>query len=116
MSKIPHAGKYITEQILKPHKLTVYALAKAMQIPASRLHEIIKGRRGVSADTATRLAMVTGSSGIILLMEQNRFDLAQIWKENCQEYLKIKPIRYGHWKPTQSRSGSVAGTPHPGKG
>ena len=52
----PHPGETIKEDYLVPHAMSVNQLAKALGITAARLNEIIRGRRGVSADTALRLA------------------------------------------------------------
>ncbi len=52
----PHPGETILEDILKPLDMSVNHLARCLGITASRLNEIVRGRRGITADTALRLA------------------------------------------------------------
>jgi addiction module HigA family antidote len=52
----PHPGKTILEDVLKPLGMSVNGLAKALGITTARLNEIVLGRRGITADTALRLA------------------------------------------------------------
>ena len=53
----PHPGETILEDVLKPLGMSVNRLAKALGITAARLNEIVRGRRGITADTALRLAL-----------------------------------------------------------
>ena len=57
-----HPGETIKEDILKPLNMSVNQLAKALAVDAARLNEIVRGRRGVTADTALRLARYLGTS------------------------------------------------------
>ena len=57
-----HPGQMIKEDFLGDYGLTQYALAKALNIPQSRLTELIKGRRSITADTAVRLGKFFGNS------------------------------------------------------
>ena len=52
----PHPGETIREDILKPLGMSVNQLAKALGTTAARLNDIVRGRRGITADTALRLA------------------------------------------------------------
>ena len=54
-------GEILLEDWIKPHELTCYAVAKRTGIAASRLTEIIKGRRSITADTALRLGRFFGT-------------------------------------------------------
>jgi addiction module HigA family antidote len=58
----PHPGETIREDILKPLGMSVNQLAKALCITAARLNDIVRGRRGITADTALRLARYLGTS------------------------------------------------------
>lgn len=51
-----HPGEILQEEFLKPLKITQYRLAKDIGVPARRINEIVKGLRGISADSALRLA------------------------------------------------------------
>jgi addiction module HigA family antidote len=54
--KFPHPGETIREDFLKPLGMSVNKLALELRVPATRMAEIAHGRRGISADTALRLA------------------------------------------------------------
>ncbi|MDR1283116.1 MAG: HigA family addiction module antidote protein [Opitutaceae bacterium] len=77
IKKIPpmHPGEMIKEDWLADYGLTQYALAKALNIPHSRLTDIIKGRRGITADTALRLARFYGNTPQFWLNLQANYDL-----------------------------------------
>lgn len=70
-----HPGELIKEDWLADYGLTQYALANALRIPHSRLTEIIKGRRGITADTALRLARFYGNSAEFWLALQADYEL-----------------------------------------
>lgn len=70
-----HPGEIIKEDFLADYGLTQYALAKALHIPHSRLTDIVKGRRGISADTALRLSRYFGNSPEFWLGLQAEHDL-----------------------------------------
>ena len=55
-----HPGEVLREDFLRPAGLTANALAKALHVPAPRVNDIVRERRGVSADTAMRLARYFG--------------------------------------------------------
>ena len=55
-----HPGRTIVEDALRPLGMSVNALAVELHIPTTRLNEIVRGRRGVTADTALRLARYLG--------------------------------------------------------
>ena len=70
-----HPGEILHEDYLLPLGLSVNALASALHIPATRLHEIVKERRGVSPDTALRLARYFDSSPEFWMNLQTAYDL-----------------------------------------
>jgi addiction module HigA family antidote len=59
------------------HGLSQYALAKAIDVPPRRINEIVKGMRGITADTALRLAVFFGTDAQSWLNLQSDYDLAQ---------------------------------------
>ena len=73
----PHPGETILEDILKPLGMSVNQLAKALGITAARLNDIVRGRRGITADTALRLARYLGTSAEFWLGLQLEYDLAR---------------------------------------
>lgn len=57
-----HPGEILREEFLKPMKLSVYRLAKEIHVPAPRVSDIVLEKRGISADTAVRLARFFGTT------------------------------------------------------
>jgi len=70
-----HPGEVLREEFLGPLGLSVHALAGALMVPATRIHEIVKERRAVTADTAERLARHFGGDAASWLALQADFDL-----------------------------------------
>ena len=72
-----HPGKILYEQFLKPKGLSQNALAREIGVPPRRINEIILGKRGISADTALRLAKRVGNSAHYWMTLQVNFDLEE---------------------------------------
>src|SRR5882762_146706 len=72
----PHPGETIREDYLKPLGMSVNRLALELRVPATRLTEIVHGRRGISADTALRLARYFNTTPKFWLNLQASYDLA----------------------------------------
>ena len=70
-----HPGEILREDYLVPLSLSVNALAVALGVPATRIHEIVKERRSVTADTAARLAKYFGGDAASWLVLQAQYDL-----------------------------------------
>jgi len=70
-----HPGEVLREDYLVPLGLSVNALAVALGVPATRVHEIVKERRAVTADTAARLARYFGGDAASWLVMQANYDL-----------------------------------------
>ncbi len=70
-----HPGEVLREDFLIPLGLSVNALALALGVPATRIHEIIKERRAVTADTALRLAQYFGGDATSWLILQANYDI-----------------------------------------
>jgi addiction module HigA family antidote len=70
-----HPGRTILEDVVKPLGLTVNSLAQQLHVPSSRVNDIVRGRRGVTADTALRLARYLGTSPQFWLNLQSAYDL-----------------------------------------
>jgi antitoxin HigA-1 len=73
-----HPGEVLREDYLVPLGLSVNALAVALGVPATRIHEIVKERRGVTADTAARLARYFGGDAASWLALQASHDLKML--------------------------------------
>jgi len=70
-----HPGEILLEEYLKPLGISQYRLAKSISVPPRRIHEIVHGKRAITADTALRLARFFGSSERVWLNLQVRYDL-----------------------------------------
>jgi addiction module HigA family antidote len=79
MEKIPniHPGEILWEDFLKPMNITAYRLAKETRIDQTRISEIIKGKRGISIDTALRFAKFFGNSPEFWINIQTHYDLEE---------------------------------------
>ena len=75
-----HPGEVLQEDYLVPLGLSINALAKALDVPTSRMNDIVRQRRGVSADTALRLERYFGSEAQGWLNLQTAFDLKLVRK------------------------------------
>lgn len=70
-----HPGEVLQEDYLKPLGLSVNALAKALDVPTSRMNDIVHERRGITADTALRLERYFGADAQGWLNMQTAYDL-----------------------------------------
>jgi len=70
-----HPGEVLREDFMKPLGLSANALARALSVPTPRINDIARGRRGVSADTAMRLARYFGGDARSWLNLQAAYDL-----------------------------------------
>jgi addiction module HigA family antidote len=72
-----HPGEVLQEEFLIPLQITAYRLAKDTGIPQTRISEILKGNRRITADTALRLSVYFGVTAKFWLGLQNDFDLEE---------------------------------------
>jgi addiction module HigA family antidote len=70
-----HPGEVLLEEFLKPWEMSQNQLADAMGVTVSRVNEIVRGRRGITGDTALRLSRVTGTTPEFWLNLQSLYDL-----------------------------------------
>ena len=85
-----HPGEILQEEFLIPLNITPYRLAKETRIPQTRISEIIKGNRRVTADTALRLSQFLGNSAKFWLGLQDDFDIENEILEKQGEFEHIK--------------------------
>lgn len=89
-----HPGEILREEYLKPLNMSVNALAKRLGIPTSRLNDIALERRGVSPDTAMRLARCFGGDALSWLNLQTAYDLRVTEIEHAKEIERtVEPLR-----------------------
>ena len=72
-----HPGEILMEEFLIPFNITAYRLSKDIDIPQTRISEIVKGNRRITADTAVRLSKYFGNSPKFWLGLQNDFDIEE---------------------------------------
>ena len=70
-----HPGEILREDFLGPMGISVYALANAIKVPRSRVNDIVRGRRAITADTALRLARYFGTTPEFWINLQAHYDL-----------------------------------------
>ncbi len=81
----PHPGETIREDYLKPLAMSVNRLALELRVPATRMAEIVRGRRGITADTALRLARYFNTTPKFWLNLQTSYDLATTAETRAEE-------------------------------
>lgn len=87
-----HPGEILNEEFLIPLGISAYRLSKETFIPQTRVSEIIKGNRKITADTALRLSKFFGNSPRFWLGLQNDYDLEEEGTLKENELNGIKPI------------------------
>ncbi len=88
---LPHPGEVLRTEFLEPMGLSVYAVAKAIGVPRSRLNEIAHGRQGISASVALRLGKFFGVDPQWFMNMQSRHDLRVA--ESTVDVSGIEPLR-----------------------
>ncbi len=86
-------GEILKLEWLEPLGITEYALAKAIDVPATRINEIVKGRRAITADTALRFAAFFGTDAQSWLNLQSHYDIEAGRDLLSDSLAKIQPIR-----------------------
>lgn len=86
-----HPGEVLQEEFLIPMEISAYRLAKDTFIPQTRISEIIKGRRKITADTALRLSKYFGTSAKFWLGLQDDFDIEEERNNKQEELNNIQP-------------------------
>jgi antitoxin HigA-1 len=87
-----HPGEILLEEFLKPMNISAYKLSKDIGIPQTRTSAIIKGNRGITADTALRLSIYFGTTAKFWMGLQDDFDLEEALKNKQSELNLIKKI------------------------
>ena len=85
-----HPGEVLSEEFLKPLEITAYRLSKDTEIPQTRISQIIKGKRRITADTALRLSSYFGNSAKFWLGLQDDYDIEEEKGEKEAILLRIK--------------------------
>ena len=86
-----HPGEVLREEFLKPLKLSAYQLARRLRVPPPRVNDIVLERRGISADTAVRLARFFGTTEQFWLNLQANYEINLVKREHAADIEKIEP-------------------------
>lgn len=89
-----HPGEILQEEFMIPAEISAYRLSKSIHIPQTRISEIIKGRRRITADTALRLSRFFGNSAKFWLGLQDDYDLEEERRSKEKEFDQIQK-----WNP-----------------
>lgn len=85
-----HPGEVLQKEFLIPLQVSAYKLSKALSIPQTRISEILKGRRRVTADTALRLSKYFGTSAKFWLGLQDDYDIEEEKHAKLKEFNAIR--------------------------
>ncbi|MBN1988120.1 MAG: HigA family addiction module antidote protein [Bacteroidales bacterium] len=88
-----HPGEVLKEEFLIPMNITAYRLSKDTEIPQTRISQILKGKRSITADTALRLSLYFGTSPKFWLGLQDDYDIEEERRNKHELFNRIKRIR-----------------------
>lgn len=97
---ISHPGEILKDEFLEPMEISVYALSKAINVPRTRMNDIVLGRRGITADTALRLARFFDMTPDYWLNLQTHYDLVMAETEpnsSLAGVVTLKDIKGGNY-------------------
>jgi addiction module HigA family antidote len=88
-----HPGEILLEEFLQPLGISAYRLSKDLEIPQTRISQIIQGKRRITADTALRLSSYFGNSAKFWLGLQDDYDIEEERNQKDEEFIRISSIR-----------------------
>jgi antitoxin HigA-1 len=88
-----HPGEILREEFLKPMNLSVNELARSLHVPAPRINDIVLERRGITADTAVRLARFFDVSEEFWMNLQLQYEVRAARQRLRRAVRKIQPLR-----------------------
>jgi len=91
--KNTHPGEVLMEEFLIPFQISAYRLSKDIGIPQTRISEILKCRRSITADTALRLSKYFGNSPKFWLGLQDDYDIEEQQKQKSFDFNGIKQFK-----------------------
>lgn len=84
-----HPGRILRKEVLETRGITQTQLAAATGLPASRINDLVKERRGITVDSAIRLSRALGTSVDLWLNLQRAYDLEEAQRTKAREYDRI---------------------------
>ncbi len=91
--KTPKISEFLLEEFMIPLKLSAYKLAKDINVPVSRIQDILHDRRKMTMDTSIRLGIYFGISETFFINIQNDIDLRNEKQIHQEDYSKISCIK-----------------------
>ena len=88
----PTVSEILSEEFMKPLHVSAYKLANAIDVPVSRIQDILHDRRKITVDTSIRLGIFFGVSDLFFLNIQNDIDLRNEKIKNEVSFSKIVPL------------------------
>lgn len=89
--ELTHTGEILREEFIEPYGMSQNALAKAIDVPANRIHQIVKGTRSITADTDLRLCKFFKMSDGFFLNLQADYEMRIARRKIATDLQKIKP-------------------------
>jgi antitoxin HigA-1 len=86
-----HPGEILREEFLKPLKMSSYELARRLRVPPPRINDIVLERRGITADTAVRLARFFGTTENFWMNLQTSYEVRDAMNRLAKELGRIQP-------------------------
>lgn len=90
----PKISEILREEFMMPFNLSAYAVAKAIDVPVSRIQDILHDKRKITVDTSIRLSKLFGVSSRYFLNLQNDIEVRNIEQKNEKEYDQIHQINF----------------------
>ena len=89
-----HPGEILEEEFMRPMALSANALARGIDVPVTRISEIVRGRRGITADTALRLGRFLGTTPELWLGLQSEYDL-RVARRDFEDVIRarVSPLK-----------------------
>lgn len=91
--ELPTIGETLKEEFMNPYHLSAYYLANSINVPVSRIQDILHNRRAISVDTSIRLGRFFGLSDTYFINIQNELDARKVILNKKEELNKIKPFK-----------------------
>ena len=91
----PKISEILSEEFMKPMNLSAYRLAHDIDVPISRIQDILHNRRKISVDTSIRLGKYFGVSERYFINLQIDVDAREAWLEMAEDYDRISPLVIG---------------------
>lgn len=90
----PKISEILKEEFMEPMNISAYRLAKDIQVPVSRIQDILHDRRKITVDTSIRLGIYFGISERYFLNMQNDIDIRNAKHDNKTEFKQIQTLQY----------------------